>query len=130
MHCKPSNSLYRNYSSSLTFFFSSLKFVSFSLFIYPHLHSSIFFKKLFERCKIKRKMEWVKRERISFHTIGPYIVALQHYLVFKCTIGLYIYTYPCHYYSKTFSCTSFYLLLDYFFKLQFYSKISIHNIID
>ena len=74
----------------LQFFFSSLKFVSFSLFIYPHLHSSIFFKKLFERCKIKRKMEWVKCERISFHTIGPYIVALQCYLVFKCTIGLYI----------------------------------------
>ena len=71
----------------LQLFFSSLKFVSFFLFIYPHLHSSIFFKKLFERCKIKRKMGWVKRESVSCHTIGSYIVALQHYLEFTCTLA-------------------------------------------
>ena len=68
-------------------FFSSLKFVPFSLFIYPHLHSSISFNKVFERCKIKRKMEWVKHESVSCHTIGPYIVALQHYLEFTCTLA-------------------------------------------
>ena len=91
----------------LPLFFSSLKFVP-SLFIFPHLHSSIFFNKVFERCKIKRKMEWVKRESISCHTIWTIYSSLATLYRIYMYRGLYIYTHPCNYYSKTFYCTSFF----------------------
>ena len=124
LHCKPSNSLYRHYSSSHTFFFfPSLKFVPFSLFIYPHLHSSIFFNKVFEWCKIKRKMEWVKRESISCHTIWTIYSSLATLYRIYTYIGLYIYTHPRNYYSKTFSCTTFFSP----FGLSFQTSILLQN---